>query len=165
MDCSTPLSQEPAPPQLSQCMLVRHVVKAFRRLYIFPKKFSGHFASLSTRILLAPSVTQFSSHCALPPCALWPGRMNPAQPHQRGQHSPASPSPPASSPQTIARPNSQGGMSRLTLLCFARGWKETAARLTASLYPLIFSQHRLSDSHPNLEGQEYYSEKSFMAIA
>lgn len=23
----------------------------------------------------------------------------------------------------------------------------------------------VSDSHPNLEGQEYYSEKSFMAIA
>lgn len=78
---------------------------------------------------------------------------------------PSTPSPPASSPQTTPRPSSQGRMSRLLWLCFAREWKETAARGTGSLYPLIFSQQSVSDSHPNLEGQEYYSEKSFMAIA
>lgn len=110
------------------------------------------------------SVTQLNSHCALLLQALRPGRMKPAWPHQPGQHSPAPPALLPGAPKPPPDP-AHRGMSRLPWLCFARGWKETAARHTGSLYPLIFSQQSVSDSHPNLEGQEYYSEKSFMAIA
>jgi len=78
------------------------------------------------------------------PHALWPVRTDSAWPQpcgQQAQHPPAHLPP---SPHTAPLPNARGGMSLLSLLCFARtGWKETTARPTDSFYALFFSQYRL----------------------
>lgn len=104
---------------------------------------SGRFASLSTKIPPAPGVTQLRFPlCSLSPLHYGQGGQTQPGPIREdipAQHPPTHLPP---SPRTSPLPNARG-LSHLSLLCFARtGWKETTARPTVSLYPLIFSQYR-----------------------
>lgn len=133
--------QQTLVPRISPTFTMRFnltCLKSLPKSMILCRKSSGCFANISTRTPLTPGKTQLQfpfccpspTHCSLgewtQPGPIHEGSLHPSiclLPHL---------------------PNTQDWMSHMSLLCFARTrWKETTARPTVSLTPLIISQYRL----------------------
>lgn len=128
---------------------------------ILLRKSSGHFASLSTRIPTAASMTQQQFHCS---ASKEDGiSLAPICEGSPAQH------PPTHLPQVskVLPCLVHGAGCHIGLCLFCQDRVEGSCSQTYSL-PLPFNLQpalAVSDSHPNGEGQEHYSDKNFMAIA